>query len=133
MTLLLERNNINLPKSVRKRYNHDRDIQQERGHALMENTSKPRDLLIESGASNHMMARKEYFSFLESDKIIPIHMGDGSQIISKGKGTVKLEHGSFFDVIYVPSLASNLLSVYQMTHIGVPKRFTFKLNDVEIS
>ena len=60
-------------------------------------------------------------------------MGDDSHIISKGKGTVKLEHGIFFDVLYVPSLASNLLSVYQMTHTEVPKRVTFSPNDVEIS
>ena len=59
-------------------------------------------------------------------------MGDDSQIISKGKGTIKLEHGSFFDVLYVPSLASNLLSVYQMTHTGLPKQVTFSPNDVEI-
>ena len=79
------------------------------------------------------MKSKESFSSLGSDKSIPIHMGDDSHIISKGKGTVKLEHGSFFDVLYVPSLASNLLSVYQMTHTGVPKRVTFILNDVEIT
>ena len=59
-------------------------------------------------------------------------MGDDSHIISKGKGTVKLEHGSFFDVLYVPSLASNLLSVYQMTHTRVPKRVTFSPNCVDI-
>ena len=35
--------------------------------------------------------------------------------------------------MYVPSLASNLLSVYQMTHIGVPKRVSFSPNDVEIT
>ena len=69
---------------------------------------------------------------MDTDKSIPIHMGDDSKIISKGKGTIKLEHGSFFDVLYVPSLASNLLSVYQMTHTGVPKRVTFSQNDVEI-
>ena len=34
--------------------------------------------------------------------------------------------------MYVPSLASNLLSVYQMTHTGVPKRVSFIPNDVEI-
>ena len=68
-----------------------------------------------------------------SDNNIPIHMGDDSQVISKGKGTVKLEHGSFFDFLYVPSLASNLLSVYLMTHTVVPKRVTFILNDVYIS
>ena len=130
MNLLLERNNINLPESVRKRDNHDRDIQQERGHALMETILKPKYLLIESGALNHMMASKESFSSLDTDKIIPIHMGDYSQIISKGKGTVKLEHCSFFDVLCVPSLASNMLIVYQMTHTRVPKRVNFIPNDV---
>ena len=60
-------------------------------------------------------------------------MGDDSQIISKGKGTVKLEHGSFFYVLYVPSLESNILSVYQMTHTGVPKRVNFSPNDVQIT
>ena len=38
----------------------------------------------------------------------------------------------FSNVLYVPSLASNLLSVYQMTHTGVPKRVSFIPNDVEI-
>ena len=58
----------------------------------MENVSKPRALLINSGASNHMVASKESFSFLDFDGSIPIHMGDDSQIISKGKGTIKIEH-----------------------------------------
>ena len=125
ITLLLERNNINLSESVRKRDNQDRDTQEERGHALMESTSMSNSLLIDSGASNHMMESRYSLSSLDTDKSIPIHMGDDSAIISKGKGTVKLEHGSFFDVLYVPSLASNLLSVYQMTHTKVPKRVTF--------
>ena len=58
ITLLLEKNNINLPDSVRKRDNHDQDIQPERGHALMATVSNPRALLIESGASNHMVESK---------------------------------------------------------------------------
>ena len=58
MTLLLERNNINLLESVWKRDNIDRDIQQERGHALMETVLKPKALLMDSSASNHMMERK---------------------------------------------------------------------------
>ena len=87
----------------------------------MESTLKPKALLIDSRASNHMMERRESFSSLDTNKIIPIHMGDDSHIISKGKDTIKIEHGSFFDVLYVPSLASNLLNVYQMTHTGVPK------------
>ena len=57
-------------------------------------------------------------------------MGDDSTIISKGQGTIKLENDSFFNVLYVPSLASNLLTVYQMTHTKVPKRVTFIPNYV---
>ena len=60
-------------------------------------------------------------------------MVDDSQITSKGKGIVKLEHGSFKNVLYVPYLASNMLSMYQMTHTGFPKRVTFIPNDVDIS
>ena len=96
MTLILERNNINLLESVQKRDNHDRDTQQERGHAFMASTSKPKSLLIDSRASNHMMSNKYSFSSLDTEKIIPIHMGDDSQIILKGKGTVKVEQTSFF-------------------------------------
>ena len=50
-----------------------------------------------------------------------IHMGDETQIRAEGKGSIKLKHGVFKDVLYVPSLAANLLFVYQMTHIGPPK------------
>ena len=60
-------------------------------------------------------------------------MGDDSTIISEGQGTVDLEHGYFSNVQYVPSFASNLLSVYQMTHTRVPKRVFFSPDDVEIT
>ena len=77
-----------------------------------------------------MMESKDSFYSMDTDKIIPIHMGDDSTIILKGQGTVNLEHGSFFNVLYVPSLDSNLLSVYEMTHTEIPKRLTFSPNDV---
>ena len=79
-----------------------------------------------------MMAERDSFSSLETDKSIPIHMGDDSTITFKGQGNIDLEHGYFSNVLYVPSLASNLLSVYQMTHTRVPKRVSFILDDVEI-
>ena len=80
-----------------------------------------------------MVARKYYFSSLESESFISIHMGYDSQISSKGKGAIHLEHGSFQNVLYGPSLASNLLSVYQMTHTGFPKNVLFIPIDIEIS
>ena len=99
----------------------------------MENTSKSKDLLIDSRASTHVMARKDSFYSLDTNKSIPIHMGNDSTITSKGQGTVNLENDYFSNVQYVPSLASNLLSVYQMTYMGVPKRVSFILDYVEIT
>jgi len=133
MALLLDKNNISLPEGTRKKEVGDRNNQPERGHALMANVSKARALLIDSGASNHMVACKDSFTSLDSDNCISIHMKYDSQISSKGKGNVQIEHGSLKNVLYVPSLASNLLSVYQMKHMGFPKIFVFNHNDVEIS
>ena len=81
-TPLLERNHINLLESFRRRDHQDREPQHEKGHALMASTSKSKALLIDSVASNHMMAEKDSFSSLETSKSIPIHMGDDSTIIS---------------------------------------------------
>ena len=50
-----------------------------------------------------------------------------------GKGRIDLNHGKFNNVMYVPGLASNLLLVYQMTHIGSPKKVIFSPDDVEIT
>ena len=66
----------------------------------MASTSNSKALLIESGASNHMMAEKDSFSSLETGKSIPIHMGDDSTIIFEGQGTVDLENG-FFLMFYM--------------------------------
>ena len=51
-------------------------------------------------------------------------MGDDSTIISEGQGTVDVENGYFSNVLYVPSLASNILSVI--------KRVSFNPNDIDI-
>ena len=98
----------------------------------MASASNSKELLIDSGALNHMMVEIESFSSLETDKSIPIDMGDDSTIISEGQGTVDLQNGYFSNVLYVLSLASNLLSIYQMTHTGVPKRVSFSPNYFEI-
>ena len=50
-----------------------------------------------------------------------------------GKGRIDLDHGKFSNVLYVPGVASNLLSVYQMTHTGSPKKVIFSLDEVEIT
>ena len=63
----------------------------------------------------------------------PILLGDDSLTDSLGKGRIDLDHGKFNNVLYVLGLASNLLSVYQMTHTGSPKKVIFSPDDVEIT
>ena len=94
--------------------------------------SKTHALLINYGDSNHIVAYKQSFSSLHSPNGPIIHMGDDSKILAKGKGSIKFEHGKFNDVLYVPSLASNLLSLYQMTHTRPPKRVIFGPDSMEI-
>ena len=89
--------------------------------------------LIDYGASNHMVASKESFPSLQYFDGPSIHMGINSQNQAKGKGSIKLEHGKFKYVLYVPSLATNMLYVYQMTHIISPKRVIFGPDSVEIT
>ena len=83
-TYILDKNHINLLESFWRRDQQDREPQHEKGHALMASTLKSKVLLIDSGASNHMMAERDSFSSLETRKSIPIHMGDDSTIISEG-------------------------------------------------
>ena len=91
----------------------------------MASTSNSKELLIDSGDLNHMMDERDSFSSLDNNKSIPIHMGYDSTIISEEQGTVDLDNGYFSNVLYVPSMASNILSVYQITQTGVPKRVSF--------
>ena len=46
---------------------------------------------------------------------------------------MKIQHGEFKNVLYVPSVAANLLSAYQMTHTGSPKQVVFGLESVEMT
>ena len=79
-----------------------------------------------------MVASIESFSSLQLTNGMSIHMGDGTQIRAEGKGSIKLRHGVFKDVLYVPSLATILLYVYQMTHTSPPKKVVVGPDSVEI-
>ena len=46
---------------------------------------------------------------------------------------INLEDGYFNNVLYVPDLEANMLSVYQMKHTGESKRVTFTPYEVEIA
>ena len=88
--------------------------------------------IIVSRASRNMVSTREDFSSLDDSNGPNILLGENSETESKGKGSIDFDHGSFNNVLYVSGLAANLLLVYQMTHIGSPKKVVFTPNDVEI-
>ena len=80
-----------------------------------------------------MVSTKEAFSSLDMSKGPPIVLGDDSLTESLEKGRIDLDHGQFSNVLYVPGLASNLLSVYKMTHTRSPKKVILSPDEVEIT
>ena len=49
-----------------------------------------------------------------------------------GKGRIELNNGSFENVLHVPKLFVNLLSVYQMMNSDIGKKFIFTPNFMDI-
>ena len=62
-----------------------------------------------------MKAKEEVITSLISCSKPPILMGDDTPIAVAGEGRVELHNGSFENVLHVPNLYMNMLSVYQIT------------------
>jgi hypothetical protein len=58
--------------------------------------------------------------------------GDNSSVEVTGKGRIELTNKSFKNVLHVPKLSFNLLSVYQITNFGTGKKVVFTPNFVDI-
>lgn len=52
-------------------------------------------------------------------------MANDSSLLVCGKGSIGIEDGRFNDVLCVPSLSRNILSIYQITHNGSRKTVEF--------
>ena len=59
-------------------------------------------------------------------------MGDNSSVEVTGKGRIELTKESFENVLHVPTLSVNLLSVYQMMNSGIGKKVIFTPNALDI-
>jgi hypothetical protein len=79
-----------------------------------------------------MAASKVIYYSLDACKGPPILMGDNSSVEVTGKGRIELTNGSFENVLHVPKISVNLLSVYQMTNSGTRKKVIFTPNSVDI-
>ena len=59
-------------------------------------------------------------------------MGDNSSVEFTDKERIELTNGSFENMLHVPKLYVNLLSVYQMKNFGTGKKFVFTPNFMDI-
>ena len=99
--------------------------------ALMARPAKRKaseDWIIDSGASQHISAQRERFQDYRAISPLMIQIGDGSEIKGEGIGNIPLEtessHVTLRDVLYVPNIGSNLLSVAKIVDHGHSLSFT---------
>ena len=61
-----------------------------------------------------------------------IFVGDNKSLSVEGSGIVHLNNGQFKDVVCVPNLSCNIISMYQITHLGEGKSVLFTPHQVVI-
>jgi hypothetical protein len=79
-----------------------------------------------------MDTKNEIYSSLGSCKGPPILMREISPVEVIDKGRIQLTNKSFKNVLHVPKLFVNLLSVYQITNYSTRKKVIFTPNAVDI-
>jgi hypothetical protein len=95
-------------------------------------TSSCDEWLIDFEASYHMAKDRDIFSALNESNTKKIFVGNDRSLSVEGYGTFQVENGHFNDVLCVPILSFNLLSVYQITHSGEGKTVEFSPHQVVI-
>ena len=123
LTQVLENQNISLLEGTKNKEGASDFEDKERVHALVASTIRYSSFIIDSRAARHMGLTREAFSSLDDSNGPNILFGDKYKTKSKGKGRIDLDHGSFNNVFYVLGLVANILSVYQMTHTGLLRRY----------
>ncbi|KAA8519315.1 hypothetical protein F0562_013571 [Nyssa sinensis] len=85
-------------------------------------SSSTESWLIDSSCTNHMTNDKELFRDLRPTDITKVIIGNGDFISVKGKGTITISSSAgpkkISDVLYVPEIDQNLLSVGQLIKKG---------------
>ena len=86
------------------------------------NGSTSESWLVDSGCTNHMTYDQDLFREIDRTAISKVRIGNGEYIPVKGKGTVAIESLTglklISDVLFVPDIDQNLLSVGQLVEKG---------------
>jgi hypothetical protein len=101
-------------------------------HALISINSSLDASIVDSRESHHMAPTKKIYYASDACKGNPILMGDNSPVEVIDKGRIELTNESFKNVLHVPKLSLNILSVYQMTNYDTKNKFIFTPNAMDI-
>jgi hypothetical protein len=119
MAKQLQQHNLTVLENAKKKDDNRMGGREQDGNALMAVTSTPSAWILYLGAFNHMDASKDEFSSIEESTRSPIYLGDATPAKVCGEGIVDLEglfknwEGGFLkNVLHVPSLSINILSIY---------------------
>lgn len=78
---------------------------------------------LDSGCSNHMCGKREFFSDFDGDFREKVKLGDNSSMDVMGKGKVRILVNGFVQIItgvfYVPGLQNSLISIGQLAEKGL--------------
>jgi hypothetical protein len=98
----------------------------------------PESWCIDSGATRHLCSRREWFQEYKSIEPKKIYMADDRIIKAEGEGIIQVNletdggtySGHFQDVLYVPELEGNLLSVSKIASKG--RKIIFSEKDCQV-
>ena len=79
---------------------------------------------LDTGATHHMIGRREFFSDLDSDMKGSIKFGDASTVEIKGVGSIIFKAKTGEDrlltgMYYIPSLRNSIISIGQLDENGL--------------
>jgi hypothetical protein len=88
--------------------------------------------LIDYVAYYHIAKDKYIFSALNECNTKKCFFGDDRSLSVVRSGTIQVDNGHFNDVLCVPCISYNLISIYQITHSGEGKTVKFSPHQVVI-
>ena len=85
-------------------------------------STKLNEWYVDSGCTYHMTGDEKAFLSINNSITTKVKMGNGALVDAKGKGTISINMKGcgkqIHDVIYVPDMEENLLSVGQLMESG---------------
>jgi len=110
-------------KEEETNYAENREEMSSMAYVNMNKANKEDMWFLDSGCSNHMCGKKEYFSDFDGSFKDSVKLGTNSSMVVTEKGNVQLEVNGIIMIItgvfYVPDLRNNLLSSGKLQAKGV--------------